>query len=135
MPEETWPPAFTLDQERIQSEAADAVLGDIANLELRVTCAAWPRMDLGEDYRRPVQSDVPVLFVSGTLDARTPVSQADDALRGFPNGRSLVLEGASHDDDLFLSSPTIVRAMVEFLQGREASGAAVRLSPLKFRRP
>lgn len=118
--------------ERIDREAPGAVLGDIANLELRVVCAAWPRMDLGEDYRSPVRADVPVLFVSGTLDARTPVEQADRLLRGFPNGRHLVIEGASHDDDLFLSSPRISQTLVEFLEGREPSITRIVLPPLRF---
>jgi pimeloyl-ACP methyl ester carboxylesterase len=103
-------------RDRIEREALTAIVGDIANMELRVACAAWPSMDLGPRYRMPVQSDVPVLFVSGTLDARTPVSQAREVMAGFPNGRELVLEGAGHDDDLFLF-PGVVDAMVAFLTG------------------
>lgn len=101
-------------RERIGSEARTAVLGDIANMELRAACAAWPSMDLGPAYRAPVRSAVPVLFVSGTLDARTPFSQAREVMQGFPRGRELLLDGAGHDDDLFLSSG-VVDAMVAFL--------------------
>lgn len=103
-------------RERIDREGRTAILGDIANMELRAACAAWPPMDLGPAYRAPVRSDVPVLFVSGTLDARTPFSQAREIMRGFPYGRELLLDGASHDDDLFLS-PGVVDAMVHFLTG------------------
>lgn len=89
-------------------------------------------MDLGDAYRRPVASTVAVLLVSGTLDARTPVAQAEELARGFPNARQLVIEGASHDDDLFLSSPEIVRSMVAFLKGGEPTASRIVLAPLRF---
>ncbi|HUP47626.1 MAG TPA: alpha/beta hydrolase, partial [Thermoanaerobaculia bacterium] len=90
--------------------------------------------DLGDDYRSPVEADVPVLFISGTLDARTPPENAVDVLRGFPNGRHLVIEGGSHDDDLFLSSPEIAETMIGFLRGEQPRGRIV-LEPLRFRLP
>jgi hypothetical protein len=52
--------------------------------------------------------------------------------RGFPNARQLVIEGASHDDDLFLSSPEIVRSMVAFLNGGEPTASRIVLQPLRF---
>jgi hypothetical protein len=39
---------------------------------------AWGSPDLGDDFRAPVKSNVLALFISGTLDARTPVSNAEE---------------------------------------------------------
>jgi pimeloyl-ACP methyl ester carboxylesterase len=49
--------------------------------------------ELDASYRAPVRSPVPALLVSGTLDGRTPVANAEAALRGLPNGAHLVVAG------------------------------------------
>lgn len=85
--------------------------------------------DLGEDFRAPVRSSVPVLFISGTLDGRTPLANAEEVLRGFPNGQHLVIENAGHSDPLFLSSPRILETMRAFLRGRSLPTTRVRTAP------
>jgi pimeloyl-ACP methyl ester carboxylesterase len=77
---------------------------------------------------------VPVLFISGTLDVKTPPANAEDILPGFPNGRHLLIDGGSHDDDLFLASPRIADAMVDFLKGGPVLDR-VELKPLRFKLP
>jgi pimeloyl-ACP methyl ester carboxylesterase len=61
-----------------------------------------------------VRSKVPALFISGSLDGRTPISNAEEVRNGFANSAHLILEGASHGDDLFLSSPAILEAVLSF---------------------
>ena len=70
----------------IAAEAVSALLRDVANLSLRAQCMAWPAFDLGPEYRAPIESSVPVLFVSGSLDPVTPAENAEEVLAGFPNG-------------------------------------------------
>ena len=62
-------------------------------------------------------SDVRALFISGTLDGRTPVSNADELLRGFPHGQHLVVDGAGHVDEIFVASPLILDTVLAFLRG------------------
>jgi len=52
--------------------------------------------------RMPVHSGVPTLFMSGTLDGRTPRSNEEEARRYFNNSQSVLIEGAGHGDDLFI---------------------------------
>ncbi|MFW6077978.1 MAG: alpha/beta hydrolase [Gemmatimonadota bacterium] len=85
--------------------------------------------DLGADFRAPVRSDAPVLFISGTLDGRTPVSNAEEVAAGFPNGRHLVIENAGHSDDLFLSSPRILEVMEAFMADEELPTLRLRVDP------
>jgi pimeloyl-ACP methyl ester carboxylesterase len=118
----------------IEEQGRQALLGDGANASLRATCAGWPIDDLGDEYRSPVRADVPVLFISGTLDVKTPPENAEDVLAGFPNGHHLIIGGASHDDDLFLSSSKIGDAMLGFLRGEELA-SSIELPPLRFRIP
>lgn len=122
-------------RDRIAEEAETALFGNIGNLSLEATCAAWPVPDLGDEFRSPLVSDVPALFISGTLDPRTPPSNAEEVAVGFSRGHHLVIEGGSHDDDLFLASPVIWETMLAFLRGETELPATVTLPPLKFDLP
>ena len=93
------------------------------NLDLESYCPFWPVKDLGDEFRSPIASDVSVLAVSGSLDLRTPPSNADEVLVDFPNSTHLIIEGGGHGDDLLIATPEIAEAMVQFLRtgfpGRE----------------
>jgi pimeloyl-ACP methyl ester carboxylesterase len=119
----------------IESQAATAILGDAGNIGIKSECAHWPAEDLGDVYRGPLASDIPVLFISGSLDIRTPPSNADEVRRWFPNSHHLIIDGGSHDDDLILSSPVILETMLAFLRGESGLPERVALPPIRFRLP
>lgn len=119
-------------RERIQREAKGTLLEDLSNYPFPDICEEWKAPDLGDTFRSPVRSDVPVLFISGTLDARTPVSNAEEYRVGFLNSTHLIIEGAVHSDPLFLSSPKIKDVMLEFLKGLPVSTTRIILPPMKF---
>ncbi|MDJ0909065.1 MAG: alpha/beta fold hydrolase [Woeseiaceae bacterium] len=116
--------------ERIQGEMADALVGDVANLDLTSSCPFWPVEDLGDDYRSDFTSDVPVLAISGTLDLRTPPANADEALAAFTDWRHVLILGGAHSDDLLIATPEIADTMVQFLQSGEVASEAIELPPL-----
>ena len=58
--------------------------------------------ELDDAFRTPVKSTTPTLFCAGTLDGRTPVSNAETALRGFPNGQMVVVDGMGHEEPAVL---------------------------------
>jgi pimeloyl-ACP methyl ester carboxylesterase len=118
--------------ERIRREAQAALLGDGANQIFPAICETWKAPDLGDEFRAPVRADVPVLFISGTLDARTPVSNAEEYRTGFPKSTHLIIEGAVHSDPLFLSSPKIKDVMLEFMKGTPISTTKITIPPMKF---
>ena len=120
-------------RERIRREASLTLLGAVSNDPFPDVCEAWDAPDLGDNFRSPVKSDVPVLFISGTLDVRTPVENAEEYRSGFPNSHHLVLDGAVHSDPLFLSSPKIKDVMLEFMSGRPLSTTRITVSPITFR--
>lgn len=121
--------------EQIEREAATALLRDFANTPLRAACSAWTGPVLGPDFREPVTSDVFTLFISGTLDVRTPVENAEEVMQGFLNAAHLVIEGAAHDDDLLLSSPRIAELVVAFLRNESLAVDRLTLPRISFRRP
>ena len=117
---------------RIEREAKGTLLADMSNLPFPDVCQEWKAPDLGDVFRAPLRSDVPVLFISGTLDARTPVSNAEEYRTGFPNSTHMIIDGAVHSDPLFLSSPKIKEGMMEFLLGQPVTTTKISLPPMKF---
>jgi pimeloyl-ACP methyl ester carboxylesterase len=117
---------------RVAAEAKRTLLGDVMDFPFMGVCTAWGNPDLGESFRAPVRSTVPTLFISGTLDVRTPPSNAEEVRRGFTNSVHLIIDGAVHSDPLFLSSPKIKDMMMEFMRGEKISTTKIALLPLKF---
>lgn len=110
---------------RLERERRETLLGDAINLPFPAVIDALGVPDLGPAFRAPVETDVPALFISGTLDGRTPVSNADEVRAGFSNSAHLVLENAGHSDPLFLSSPRIEAVMRAFLSGEPVADERV----------
>ena len=119
-------------REQVAREAKGTLLEDIFNWPFPDICEEWKAPDLGDAFRSPLRSDVPVLFISGTLDARTPVSNAEEYRKGFANSTHMIIEGAVHSDPLFLSSPKIKDGMMEFLRGQPVKETKISIGPMKF---
>lgn len=88
--------------------------------------------DLGDDFRAPLRSATPTLFISGTLDGRTPPANAATAAAGFDHASHLTLEGAGHDDDLWLGQPEIPTRIADFFAGLPAPDARLSTPPITF---
>ena len=110
-----------------EQQSKTALLGN-ATLDFPEVCQAWGVAPLDDSYRQPVVSTIPSLLISGTLDGRTPVKNAEDAMRGLRNATHLIVDGASHGDDLFLSSPEIVPTILKFLSGAAALPRRLQIS-------
>lgn len=119
-------------RELIEKEAKTTLLEDMANFPFPGACEPWKAPDLGDAFRAPLQSDIPVLFISGTLDARTPVSNAEEYRKGFTNSTHMIIDGAVHSDPLFLSSPQIKDGMMEFLRGQPVTATKISAGSMKF---
>lgn len=119
-------------REQIAREAKGTLLEDLFNFPFPGVCEEWNAPDLGDEFRSPLKSNVPVLFISGTLDARTPVSNAEEYRKGFTNSTHLIIDGAVHSDPLFLSSPQIKDGMMEFLRGQTVTVTGTAAPPIKF---
>ena len=119
-------------RKRIASEARTTLLEDVMDFPFPDVCDAWGNVDAGATFRAAAKSSIPTLFISGTLDVRTPPSNAEEVSKGFPNSLHLIIDGAVHSDPLFLSSPQIKDVMLEFMKGQKISTTNIRLEPLRF---
>lgn len=98
----------------VEKQARTALVGDMLNYPMPHLAGAYGVRDLGEAFRERIASDVPALFLSGTLDGRLyPESAAATAAR-FGRGTHVVIENAGHN--LFMLSPQITETIVAFLK-------------------
>lgn len=105
----------------VEAQARESLFGDALNFPFPDLADGLGLTDLGESFRGPLRSDVPVLFISGTLDGRTPPANAQALLPGFSRGRQLLVRGASHDNELWLGNAGIAGNIADFLAGRPVS--------------
>ena len=91
--------------QRIEAERGQALLDDSFNLPFPFVGDALGVKDLGDSFRKPIATDIPTLFCAGTLDGRTPISNAEAVREGFAESHLVVVEGASHQvPDVLLES-------------------------------
>jgi pimeloyl-ACP methyl ester carboxylesterase len=81
--------------------AAPGYTGFLRDFRIRqqqAACRYWPQSRLPVDYRRPVRSAVPALFVTGEKDGGTPVWFTRHAAKGFRNSFILLAPGQGHTE-------------------------------------
>jgi tetratricopeptide (TPR) repeat protein len=108
---------------RIAEQQGTAILGNAINfpfdkLEYQ---QAWGVRVLPDEFREPVKSSVPALFISGTLDGRTSLGDATDVMRGFSNRTSVIVDGAAHNP--YALTPMLRDLMLRFARGERVSDA------------
>jgi pimeloyl-ACP methyl ester carboxylesterase len=76
-------------------------------------CKAWPRGVIDADFHARLDSPVPTLLLSGTVDPVTPPSYGDRARAGLPNSVHLVIEGQGHGQ---LGTGCVPRLLADFFE-------------------
>ena len=115
-------------RERIAREAGETILGDVVNGSYPDLCDCWEGPDLGDEFRGPLKSDVPVLFMCGDLDSRTPESNARELMPDLPNSRLIIVKNAGHDSRLF-SSAESASAAVTFFRDQTVAAETIDFPP------
>jgi pimeloyl-ACP methyl ester carboxylesterase len=115
---------------RVTAEAGVSPFGNIRNLYLNPgLCDSLDVADLGPAFRSPVVSDVPVLFVSGSMDATTPPFEAEEIAWGFPRGAHLIVHHGFHE---VLTVSEVQRSVAEYLGGKDLRGRSIVMPPPRF---
>ena len=117
-------------QKQIDKEAKTAMLGDSVNFPISEMGDVFGNPDLGDEYRSPLKTDVPTLFVSGVLDNNTQPFQADEVRKTFKSSTHIVIDNAGHES--MLVDQQVQQTMVQFLRGEDVSKVKIALPPLKF---
>jgi len=127
--------ASSASKQRISAIRREMATASVGHLDFPIpeVCSAWNIPELPPSERTLVHSDVPVLFISGTLDGRTPPRNAEEIRKGFPKSSHILIEGAGHGNDLFVSSPEIQNVTLEFIKTGKVVINRIALPPLRFR--
>jgi pimeloyl-ACP methyl ester carboxylesterase len=96
-------------------------------------CKSIGAADLGDVFRSPIASDVPTLFISGTIDSQTPPHQAEAIRWGFTRGIHLIVENAGHESTL--PNPAVRNAIARFARGEPVESQFMRIPLPAFRGP
>jgi pimeloyl-ACP methyl ester carboxylesterase len=115
----------------IEKERLATLLGATMDFPTPDICSAINCPDLGDEFRAAPRSNVPVLFISGTLDCRTPAENVAELKPGFPNHQHLVVEDAGHGDLLLASG--VQSSIVSFAREQDLERTNVFVdTPFEF---
>ncbi len=112
---------------KIEKELAVSPFQDILAASMSTD---WPHPDLGEEFRAPLISNIPTLFMSGTLDFNTPPYQAEEVRWGFSNSSHIIVDNAGHEQ--ILTHPQATPTIIRFLKGENVNDVALSYPPLEF---
>jgi pimeloyl-ACP methyl ester carboxylesterase len=117
--------------ERVRREADWALLGNPADNLVRNPqfCSVFKDIDLGDEFRRPVSSSVPTLFITGSLDAKAPVFEAEELRLGFANSIHVIVQNGFHET---LPIAEVQRLVADFFIGRPVVDQRVQIPPPQF---
>jgi len=110
-----------------QQEASSSLLGEPFDNSLQNPgfCRAIGMSDM-PSRQLPVRSSVPTLFISGSLDDRTPPANAEDIRRGFVHSYHLVVPNGRHE---LLPDAAVQAAVIDFLQRGTPPGPVILPKP------
>jgi pimeloyl-ACP methyl ester carboxylesterase len=115
---------------QIKKESEGFFFAPVVNLGVEALAGQLGVPVLGPEFRQPVRTDVPTLFVSGNLDSNTPPIQAEEVRKGFSRSWHLVLRNAGHEDCLW--NPEAMRAIVAFLNSGRSESRTINLPDIEF---
>jgi pimeloyl-ACP methyl ester carboxylesterase len=125
-------PSSPARERRVRRLARRSLFGNAVNAPSADFATALGIEQSPSRMHQRLRTSVPAFFISGTLDSRTPPENAEDVRRGFRHSAHLVLDGAGHDNDLFLSSPLIIERIGEFLRGEPVHDERVTVDIFRF---
>jgi pimeloyl-ACP methyl ester carboxylesterase len=117
----------------IEREATTALLGPAANFPFPDIGPAWGVRDLGSEFRSPIRTRIPTLFVTGSFDANTPPSNVEEIRRGFAHHWSVIVENAGHTGAF--GAPATADVVLAFLRGDAPASTRIQVGPPRLTLP
>jgi pimeloyl-ACP methyl ester carboxylesterase len=71
-------------------------LGDLVTTAFSEICTYWPSQPVPADFHQPVQSDIPVLLLSGAADPATPPANGELAAKNLSNSQHWIVPSMGH---------------------------------------
>ena len=95
---------------------AGTFLGDFRLRQQLAACERWVRGELPEGFIEPVESETPVLLISGERDPVTPARWGEAVARHLPRSRHLVIPDGAHGSFGLKDAECVERLTSEFVE-------------------
>lgn len=99
----------------------------------------WPTPDVGDEFRLPITSPIPVVFLHGDWDTSTPIENSLEMQRYFPNSRLVIVRRGGHGAiyDLADQNPGVLDHLLDYLKTGDMTDLPrhVVLAQPKFKAP
>lgn len=115
---------------QINEEGKTAILGNAMNTPDIYAKNYWGDITLGDDFRKSFKSNIRTLFISGTMDSNTPISNAIAVKKGFTNSVHVIVKYAGHED--ILPNDDVHKAIIGFYKGVDLDSSDILLAKPKF---
>ncbi|TJY37825.1 alpha/beta hydrolase [Pontimicrobium aquaticum] len=119
---------------KLKKQSKKAILGDALNSIRFKVCDSLPNLNLSNELSSDFYTEIPIVLIYGSQDARTPPSNTQDIMKHFKNAHTIRVKNGSHDlfkevwDEIkpvminyltapnpkLFSSPAIIEAPVNF---------------------
>jgi len=113
---------------QVNQQARQALLGDLLNFPMPQLNRSVDGLDLGDNFRKDPNSDVPTLLLTGTLDGRTYPEGQLEATRGLTRLTQVIVKNAGHN--LFMVTPQVTEVIQQFM-----SDGSVETTEIVFELP
>lgn len=96
-----------------QETTPEGYLGDYILQAFTEICQTWPKADIPSDFKKAVQSEVPVLILSGEFDPVTPPANGELAAQTLPNSLHIIAPGMGHINIYRGCLPNLATSFIE----------------------
>ncbi|MBT40909.1 MAG: peptidase [Idiomarina sp.] len=114
------------DAQLLAQDANNDFIGGRTGEAFQALCKAWPADAVAAEWAAPVESDKPVLLLSGTQDPVTPPRWGDIAARTLTNSAHFVAEHASHTIASHTCANKIIADFIEAGSVQDLSGECLK---------
>lgn len=83
-------------ENQLWADTASRYIGQSKFASLLATKEIWPTPDIGDELRKPVKCDIPVVFLQGDWDLQTPIENSFEIAPCFVNSHVLIAEQGGH---------------------------------------
>lgn len=97
--------------------------------EFSTACEVWPKGKVAADFYSPVESDKPILILSGGLDPVTPPLFGDEVKTNFANSVHFVAPNVGHGTSHLGCGPKLVKQFVEKASVAGLNGECLKRLP------
>jgi pimeloyl-ACP methyl ester carboxylesterase len=113
--------------QKVREQTENGLLGDLLNFPMPHLNDVINGLDLGDKFRQPKLSSIPVLLLTGTLDGRTYIEGQKQAVAHLHKVTQVRVVNAGHN--LYTSSPEVLNTMHQFLRGEIIEKLEILVEP------